>query len=186
MRRFALLIILLLITISVIVSAQDEPAPDTVRLTASSYAIGTANTLIAVEEGFFEAQGVRLEFVENVANSTYSPEPMTLLIAGQIDVFQVPLTPGLFNTVLRGADIKAVAVANYEAPGGCSYNNFYTSAGSSARFQTAEGWRGARYASGGLIGLYFLEGWLQQIGLTAAPTTLVSRRWTMRCAPRRW
>jgi NitT/TauT family transport system substrate-binding protein len=71
---------------------------------------------IAQAEGFFQEQGLDVEFV----NMQQAPEVIPALASGQVDVSSGLLSAGMFTTVARGGRIAIVADKGYIDPAGCS------------------------------------------------------------------
>jgi NitT/TauT family transport system substrate-binding protein len=69
---------------------------------------------IAQEEGFFEQQGLRVEFVK-----MSDREAIPALIRGDIDVGAIMLSTNYFNAMSRGAGIKIVAEKGHFSSPGC-------------------------------------------------------------------
>lgn len=86
--------------------------PVTVKLgTFRSLSDGAA--AVAVGKGYFEEQGLNIEFVQ-FANSG---EAMQALGLGQIDALTGPVNAGLFNVLLRKIPLKIVATAGDQPKG---------------------------------------------------------------------
>ena len=73
-----------------------------------------APVYIAQEEGFFEQQGLRVEFVK-----MSDREAIPALIRGDIDVGAIMLSTNYFNAMSRGASIKIVAEKGHFSSLGC-------------------------------------------------------------------
>jgi NitT/TauT family transport system substrate-binding protein len=65
-----------------------------------------SNTIIkiAAEEGFFIEQGLAVELVDLKSSNDFFP----LLLKGELDVATPALTPGFFNAVAKGGNLKIV------------------------------------------------------------------------------
>ncbi len=79
--------------------------------------IAFAPLFIAEDEGFFNEQGLQIEFVK----TTEAVEALPALIKGEIDVITDVLFPSYFNAITRGGKIKIVADRGYLSPSGCTY-----------------------------------------------------------------
>jgi len=71
---------------------------------------------IALDEGFFEEQGLRIK----VFNFARSPEVVPALAQGRLDVAGSFMSVSLLNAIVRGANIKIVACKSYVDPRGCT------------------------------------------------------------------
>jgi NitT/TauT family transport system substrate-binding protein len=72
---------------------------------------------IAMDEGFFKEQGLKIK----VSKFARSPEVVPALVQGRLDVAGSFMSVSLFNAILRGANIKIVACKSYINPQGCTY-----------------------------------------------------------------
>jgi NitT/TauT family transport system substrate-binding protein len=70
---------------------------------------------IAIEEGYFEEQGIEVE----VVNMTNTEEVMPALSSGQVDVASGLISSGMLNAIARGADVRITADKGYIDPDGC-------------------------------------------------------------------
>ena len=73
--------------------------------------------MIAQAEGFFEEEGIQVEFVPSLA----SEEELVALVTGDIDVDPGPLHAGFFSAISHGAKVRLVAGQGYLASDGCTY-----------------------------------------------------------------
>ena len=76
-----------------------------------------APLFIAEEEGYFEEQGIEVEFI--ALGNTLVP---SALAQGDVDVSAGFLTAGLFNGMARGLNIKIVADKGFISPDDCASN----------------------------------------------------------------
>ncbi len=67
---------------------------------------------VAMEKGYFAEQGLDVEF----ADITTSQGSIPPLAAGQLDVGVGSMSPGLFNAIARGIDVKLVATKGAGPP----------------------------------------------------------------------
>jgi ABC-type nitrate/sulfonate/bicarbonate transport system substrate-binding protein len=67
--------------------------------------MGEAAVFVALERGYFQAEGLAIEMVDARALD----QILLGLTGGQIMVFPAPLSPALFNALARGVPIKLVA-----------------------------------------------------------------------------
>lgn len=75
-----------------------------------------APLFIADEEGYFEEQGIEVEFVK----FPFSSQSLPALAQGDIDVSAGLISVGLFNGIERGMNVKIVADKGHVALEGCS------------------------------------------------------------------
>lgn len=69
---------------------------------------------IARDEGYFEDEGLAVEFIP-----MHGDQVVMAATSGQLDVISMPIRPGIFNTILRGAALRIVADKGHSAPGPC-------------------------------------------------------------------
>ena len=72
---------------------------------------------IAQAEGYFEQQGLEVEFVRLARNQ----ELMTALARGEIDASVGMLTVNELALILNGARLRMIAAMGEFAPGGCTH-----------------------------------------------------------------
>jgi NitT/TauT family transport system substrate-binding protein len=72
---------------------------------------------IALDEGFFEEQGLRIK----VFKFARSPEVVPALVQGRLDVAGSFMSVSLLNAIARKANIKLVACRSFIDPKGCTY-----------------------------------------------------------------
>jgi NitT/TauT family transport system substrate-binding protein len=77
--------------------------------------ISFAPLYIAVEEGYFQEQGLDVELVELTQNQ----ETLPALLSGEVDIAAGLTSAGILNTIARGGEIKIVADKGYIDPNGC-------------------------------------------------------------------
>lgn len=70
---------------------------------------------IAIEEGYFEEQGIEVE----VVNMTATEDVMPALSSGQVDVASGLISAGMLNAIARGAEVAITADKGYIDPDGC-------------------------------------------------------------------
>lgn len=114
------LLLFLLIISGVLIAACSTQAPQTTELTTVRVAylplISNGPLFIAEEEGYFARQGIDVEF-EKFQNTAAA---LPLLIDGEIVASGGSLTPGLVNSIVRGAHVRIVADKGRMAPGFCN------------------------------------------------------------------
>jgi NitT/TauT family transport system substrate-binding protein len=133
--------------------AQSEP--DHLKVIVGTGQLGTSNTFIADAEGYFAAQNIEIEYV--TVSSTNDAEALALLLNGEVDVMQAGWTPGIFNAIARGAELKVVGVASYNDADTCPYAAFVARGGENV---DAESLRGRSIAASNGIAIYYLDRWL--------------------------
>ena len=89
---------------------------DPIRVVVHPF-LSYAPLMVAREEGFFEDEGLDVEFIE--MTSTVNLVPM--LIQGDIDVLPEPISPGILNAIIRGARIRMVSGKGVWDPEACSF-----------------------------------------------------------------
>ena len=78
--------------------------------------ISFAPIYIALEEGYFEEQGLAIEIV----SFTQQQDTLPALISGEVDVIGGLVSIAYLNAMARGGDIKFVSDKGYIDPEGCS------------------------------------------------------------------
>ena len=71
---------------------------------------------VAMDEGFFEEQGLRIK----ISKFAQSPEVIPALSQGRLDVAGSFMSVSLFNAIAHGADIKIVTCKMYIDPQSCT------------------------------------------------------------------
>lgn len=79
--------------------------------------------LIAEAEGFFEEEGLDVELMAIEAAATGIPA----LLQGRIDVLPGPMSPSLFNAILRGGRLRLVADKGSYSSSQCAHQAFVVS-----------------------------------------------------------
>jgi NitT/TauT family transport system substrate-binding protein len=108
------IIFLTLIILLSACSGTKEPA--TIKVAIRPF-ISNAPFFIAQEEGFFEEQGLTIEYVAIERSS----EAIPAIEQGDLDVVAGSPSAGIFNAIARGANIKLVAGKGQIASSGCSF-----------------------------------------------------------------
>lgn len=90
--------------------------PASVRVQLLPY-LSNAPLLLAIEEGFFDQEGLRVELVPMARSSGAVP----LLVQGQLDVLPGLPHIAIFNAIARGAHVRLVAGKGFIEPGGCTH-----------------------------------------------------------------
>jgi NitT/TauT family transport system substrate-binding protein len=92
----------------------DEPLSPPVDVKLAIFGtVGDAPFYVAIERGYFRAEGLNVETVQ----SDSAPRIIPFLASGQVDVAGLSQSPALFNAVGRGVPIKVVADKGRPAPG---------------------------------------------------------------------
>jgi NitT/TauT family transport system substrate-binding protein len=95
-----------------------QPEPVTVKVANIPF-LSFGPYFIGAQEGYFNEQGIEVEFVEMRKSSEAYP----LLAQGELDVTS-GFGIGYLNAIARGARIRVVACKGYLAAPGCTYNPF--------------------------------------------------------------
>lgn len=144
--------------------AQPESELTTVKVSAAPF-LSYAPFFIAADEGYFQEQGLEVEFVR----FAHSPEAVPALTQGDIDVAGGFMSVSMFNAMARGSNLRIVADRSYADPEGCTYAGLIArqalmDAGELRGTPRLEGLRfGINEAS---IEGYYVEKLLQEAGLT--------------------
>jgi len=110
--RFIMLCGIFLFAFIAPLQAQDEPTHITVSVLPYISYIPFA---IAQEEGYFAEQNLEVEFVREASSAVLFPA----LIEGELDVHVALNAPGFYNSVYRGANIRAVSDRGYLGADSC-------------------------------------------------------------------
>jgi len=97
--------------------AVDQPAPTRLTLGTVPY-LTFAPIFIARDEGYFEEQNLRIDFVRAVRGAEMLPP----LAAGQLDVLGSAISSSFLNAVTRQANIRFVASKGHIGATGCVAN----------------------------------------------------------------
>lgn len=95
-------------------ASQAPAASTTVRVVVAPY-LSNAPLFVAEEEGYFAAEGLRLELVSMARGAAAVPA----LITGDLEVLAGVINPGVLNAVARGGNLRLVANKGYVASDGC-------------------------------------------------------------------
>ncbi len=148
-------------------AAQSGPRLETVRMSLLP-TMTWAPAMIAEAEGYFEEEGVEIEFVRIDANSS-----LLALASGSVDVVGNPIRSGLFNLILRDVPFQIVADSGHFDSGPCASHGFTAPPALAARVRE-EGLRGQRVATiKGGITEYMVNQLLASQGLTVDDVELV-------------
>jgi NitT/TauT family transport system substrate-binding protein len=73
----------------------------------------SAPVLVAIEKGFFQEQGIDVELERTAGGADVIPQ----LATGEIAVVHGGISPGMFNAVERGIEVRVIAPLNMIPPG---------------------------------------------------------------------
>ncbi|MEO8394208.1 MAG: ABC transporter substrate-binding protein, partial [Chloroflexota bacterium] len=149
-------------------SLHARAALDKVRVITSPF-LGNAPMIIADAEGFFEDAGIELEYVK--LPDTIDASALAMTIKGDIDVFSGFVTPGAFNAIERGTNLRIVADSGYNKPGECAYWSFILPQGSDPATFDVASLKGKHVAVPQGVTQYYLSKLLEPAGLTLDDVT---------------
>lgn len=113
----------MLTLLAVVTSVPATAQIETVRVSINPY-LSYAPLFIAQREGFFADQGLVVELVELRHSSLW----LVPLIRGDLDVGAGPITPGIFNAIARGANVRIVAGKElYDPSSDCTFQGIVVS-----------------------------------------------------------
>lgn len=150
---------------------QIPETPDEITVAIFPY-LSYAPFFIAEEEGFFQEQGLKADFVKFGRTS----EAIPALAAGDLDVASGLITVGTLNAIAQGGQIAYVADKGYANPDGCSYTTFMASKDllDSGGLASPKDLAGKRVAlSTASSAEYYLDVLLEEGGLTRDQVDLV-------------
>jgi NitT/TauT family transport system substrate-binding protein len=113
-KRWSLAILFIVLVSFLQACGQEPQEKDQVRVVTLPF-ITFSPFYIALEEGYFEDQGLEVELV----NMTVQEEILPALSSGQVDVSSGLLSAGMLNIIARGGDVKITADKGYVDPEGC-------------------------------------------------------------------
>jgi NitT/TauT family transport system substrate-binding protein len=146
--------------------ASSTPSPSSAQLTTLKMNFLPALTysafMIAKDEGYFAQEGIDAQLV-----SIDGQQVILAATSGELDVISMPVRPGIFNTILRGADLRIVADKGHSAPGPCSAEAFSAPIATAERIEKNKSFRGERFAKQRATHIEFLiDRLLEKNGLT--------------------
>jgi NitT/TauT family transport system substrate-binding protein len=166
---FRLMRVLSLVLFSIVFSltAHAQADIDLVRVVVGQQ-LSYGNFFVADAEGYFAAQNIDFEpiFVPRVSDaSSYA-----LLFGGEAEALQGAWTPGIFNAITRGEDLKAVSAAAYDAVDHCPHGAFVVDEGQAENFDV-ESLRGAHVTTPPGLTTFYLDKYLNQFGMDSDDVT---------------
>jgi NitT/TauT family transport system substrate-binding protein len=135
----------------------------TLRVSALPY-LTFAPLYLAQAEGYFEAEGLKVEFVRLQRNTEY----LVALLRGDVDVDTI-FTAGMMNAMARGEHIRVVASRGVLSAGGCVTNGFVARPDLAAKLDamSAQELKGLTFGVDPTwLDSFFLQQWLGERGLT--------------------
>jgi NitT/TauT family transport system substrate-binding protein len=167
-----LLFLLLLLAAAAACQKPAGDGLDVVRV-AARFHPSAAPIFIADAEGYFAAEGIKLEFVEAPARSS---QAIPLLDKGSIDVLSTSVGSGLFTAAQSSARLRMVADRGHVARGACEFNGII---GGSKAFASdspsAKELRGKTFSINHAVTAEFvIDRFLESRGLTAGDVKAVS------------
>lgn len=129
-----------------------------------------AGIILGDKLGFFEKQGIKIEYVKFNSGS----DELSSVAANQVDVSRGIINAGLFNAVNQGINIKLVADGGHNIPGK-GYFQIALKKGLGSKYKDYKDMKGMKIAiaSVGSINELFVEKALVKGGLTKADINLV-------------
>ncbi len=161
------LIVLLLTSITACTKSNDSTKDgsnqfQTVKV-AFDNAPSEAGIILGDKLGFFENQGIKIEYVEFNSGA----DELSSIASNQVDVSRGIINAGLFNAASQGIDIKLVADGGHNIPGK-GYFQIALKKGLGEKYKNYEDLKGIRIAiaSIGSINELFVQKALEKGGLT--------------------
>ena len=133
------------------------------RVSAAPY-LTYAPLYIAEAEGFFDQEGLKVEFLRMVRHSDF----LVALLQGDVDVDEI-MTAGVMNAMIRGEKIRVVASRGVLSSGACVTNGFLARPGLAEKLDTMSAEELKRLTFGvnpTWLDGYFLHLWLSERGLS--------------------
>lgn len=153
-----------LAVIIVLLAARPAAAEKTtLRVSALPY-LTFAPLYLAQAEGYFEAEGLSVEFVRLQRNTDY----LVALLRGDVDIDTI-FTAGMMNAMARGEHIRVVASRGVLSPGGCVTNGFVARPDLAGKLDdmSAQELKGLTFGVDPTwLDSFFLQRWLGERGLT--------------------
>ncbi|MEO8393126.1 MAG: ABC transporter substrate-binding protein [Chloroflexota bacterium] len=141
---------------------------DKVRVVLTPF-LNNAPMMIADAEGFFKDAGIELEYVK--LPDTVDASALAMALKGDIDVFSGFVTPGAYNAIERGANLRVVADSGYTAPDACAYWSFILPKGTDPATFDVASLKGKHVAVPQGVTQYYLSKLLEPAGLTLDDVT---------------
>jgi len=129
-----------------------------------------AGILLGDKLGFFEKQGIKIEYVQFNSGA----DELSAIVSNQVDVSRGIINAGLFNAANQGIGMKLVADGGHNIPGR-GYFQIALRKGLGEKYKDYKDMKGMRIAiaSIGSINQLFVEKALEKGGLTSKDITLV-------------
>lgn len=110
-----------ILLVLVFLSCRPESQPKTLDKVRTNLnpAMAYGPFMVAKDEGYFEEEGIDLEFVRIDASSA-----LMAMTNGDLDVLSGPVRSGIFNLMLRGIPLQVVADKGHSQPGPCTHEAF--------------------------------------------------------------
>ncbi|MGZ4778934.1 MAG: ABC transporter substrate-binding protein [Thermoanaerobaculia bacterium] len=144
-----------------VVAAKSGPGRKTVRLGVIPF-LSSAPLFIAIDEGFFEAEGLHIEVIEMRANS-FAPA----MTRGDIDVFATLVNAGLFSAIAKGVPMRIVADKSRPTRDGCGADGLLASNAVADKPRNPASLRGAKISvSEASVAEYVLDSFLESGGVS--------------------
>ena len=117
--KSAIIILIVLLSLSACQSFSDDASTtENQKITVQLLPfISYSPLFIAAEEGYFDEQGLDVEFTR-----IFTSEAIVGLIKGDLDVMSTFLSPGMFNTFAENVDIRIVGGKGFVDPNSCTTN----------------------------------------------------------------
>jgi NitT/TauT family transport system substrate-binding protein len=153
-------------------SAPEPEGEPAIRINTAGL-IGEAGIFLALDNGYFAEEGVRVELIPAIANA--STDNLAQLATGDLDVAVFGPTAAMFNAIERGFDVIGIMPLNTLTPGDNSRGIVVRKdLIDSGRFKTPADFRGLRIGTltTGGVGHFFVAEALAKGRLTQADIDL--------------
>ncbi|MGZ8850742.1 MAG: ABC transporter substrate-binding protein [Thermoanaerobaculia bacterium] len=145
----------------VVAAAKSGSARKTVRLGLVPF-LSSAPIFIAIDEGFFNAEGLDVKVIEMRGNAF-----VPAMARGDIDVFATLVYTGLFSAIGKGVPMRIVADKSRPTRDGCGVDGLLASNAVADRPRSATSLRGAKISvSDASAAEYALDSFLESGGVS--------------------
>jgi NitT/TauT family transport system substrate-binding protein len=145
----------------VVAAAKSDSSTKTVRLGLIPF-LSSAPMFIAIDEGFFKAEGLQVEVIEMRGNAF-----VPAMARGDIDVFATLVYAGIFAAIGKGVPMRVVADKSRPTRDGCGADGLLASNKVAERPRSATSLRGAKISvSEATAAEYALDSFLERGGLS--------------------